>query len=400
MKYIFLSLLLLFFAISCKQEVKHEQIEGIWMTDFGWTNYYNPDTTSKINTFLLQGKPLIIDFQKDKNLILKVLGNNETHMNWNIKEDSILTIDKYNYKIKYINKDTLELFCDDYSEKYEKKLYRIKDKKIKTDSLGTLQLLESVIWIKSETHPSEIDTLKYDDYIEYMKHNAKLTKFWIRNPENLKHERIDYQLDRWSIENYKNYFFISEFFRSAGDRIFGNINQITELNDSVLKLYSPDDSFIKYKKYNAHKPKINIHEKEKQLYGYWICKNNLNKSYGKNIPKKRIKAGIYKYYDGNLKCYIDSIYITQYWNNEDSLKIEWIINKDATVLIYVLKYQNGNLKKEQLTLNKINSLTENIFEIKSERNDFPFIPFKENKYIFNITQKFKKIIDKKKQANF
>ena len=77
-----------------------------------------------------------------------------------------------------------------------------------------------------------------------------------------------------------------------------------------------------------------------------------------------------------------------------------MINKDATVLIYVLKYQNGNLKKEQLTLNKINILTENIFEIKSERNDFPFIPFKENKYIFNITQKFKKIMDKKKQANF
>lgn len=383
-------IILLLVVIACNKSLKPEQFEGIWMSD-RQNYYYIPDTTSE-NTTLSQGSPFIIDFIDNKNAIVKFFGYKTFNFNWTIKKDSILKIDNHKYKIKYIDQDTIILNLKKQYEQYDYYLYKVKDVKFDIDSIDIANYLTSVIWNKSNIDPCTIKNLNFQDYIEYLDNNGKFLKYWMPKSYESKDSFLNYQLDKWAIGEYKNHFFISEHMRMAGYPTYWNISQLIEINDSILETYNPNYFENEIRKYYGFSSITNIQQKRNYLIGLWNSKNSTDNYYGEYIPERSIKNGRIEKFNDYLFYEFDSIYLYQYGNRTDTVKSEWMLNKDGSAIIYIFHDELAGRNFKGLTISEITGLSQNKLSMNLFNNNMlPGLTEKPREYILNINQEFKKI---------
>lgn len=267
-----LFLFTLIFLISCQDT--EDKFMGIWMGDT--INFYNPEQENfkkEIeNKSLTQGYPILLDFQKNNTLTLKVFGK-KTHENitWKVEKDSILNVNNTRYRIQKITKDTICLDLSTRADNYEYKIYRIKNKKINLDSISVINKLTANIWSNLKEDSQKARNLQYENHLEYFHNNIRLLKYSVPpHVYGTKDSTVNIQIDRWGIGEYKGYYFIS----NCDDQLIGtlpyfNIFQITKINDAELKIFRPQWFNQKQAEFYTLKKPLNTSITEHKLIGLW-----------------------------------------------------------------------------------------------------------------------------------
>ena len=385
-----LFLFIITFFISCNNT--EDKFIGIWMGDR--TNFYNPKQVhfeKEIeNISLTQALPILLDFQKNNILTLKIFGGKTfKHIKWNIENDSILIVNNINYKINKITKDTISINLFSRAESFEYKVYRIKNKEVKLDSISTINKLVANIWSITKKHSQKKVGLKYENHIEYFKNNTRLLKYTmpasVYNLKNTTDSILNIEIDRWAIGKYKDYLFISKRQNQlAGTLPYSSIFQITKINDSELSIYRPQSFDKKHPVFYKSNKVINTSIKEKRIIGIWKSYNSKNKSYS----RRQIQIEESEKYKGDLFYNFKTKKLFQYGIKADTVVCNWYLNKDKTILFYEYSYEIEEFKGITVYASEIKNFNENFLELNlfSDR-----IYNSSNYYLLNINQKFKKI---------
>jgi hypothetical protein len=385
-----LILLTFILFISCNET--EDKFTGIWIGER--TNFYNP----KLNNFderidnisLTQSLPLLLDFEKENYLTLKIFGG-KTYENvkWGIESDSLLNINNIKYKILKITKDTICLELSSIAEKYNYKIYRIKQKKIKLDSLSVVEKLTSEIWSNLKKYPKNKKYLEFENHIEYFDNSVRIRKYNVPlkeyGIENNTESILNTYNDIWVIGKYKDFYFISQHdYQLYGTSPYFNINQITKINDFELNIYRPNWTINQEGVFYKSKPETNNILNKKALVGLWRSENLGNKKY--TYYKRNVNES--EKYKGNLFYEFSLEKLKIYGSETDTLIFDWYLNRDKTILFNYNSWE----------LNNINGISGEALDLKYfekdslELNLFNNYIYKVNKqYILNINQKFERI---------
>tara|TARA_R110001592_G_scaffold334469_1_gene618830 strand:+ start:2613 stop:3800 length:1188 start_codon:yes stop_codon:yes gene_type:complete len=381
-----LILIIITLFISCNNT--KDKFIGIWMGDR--ENFYNPNEGNSENISLTQGLPILLDFKKENKLNLKIFGAKTfKNIEWKIENDSLLNINNIKYKIRKVTKDTISLELFTRAEKYDYKIYRIKDKKIKLDSSSVIQNLTTEIWSNLKNYPKERNQLEFENHIEYYKNSVRLLKYNVPlkeyGIENSSESVLNTYSDSWLIGKYKNYYFISQNdYQLYGTSIYFNINQITKLNNSELNIYRPNWTINQEGIFYKSKPKTNNLLNKKALVGLWKSENLGNKKY--TYYKREVKES--EKYKGNLFYEFSLEKLKIYGTETDTLICDWYLNRDKTILFNYNSWELNSITGINGEALDLKDFEKNSLELNLFNN---YIYKDNNQYKLNINQKFERI---------
>lgn len=381
-----LFLLIITFFTSCNNT--EDKFIGIWIGDR--ENFYNPNEGNAENISLTQGLPILLDFKKENNLTLKIFGAKTfENIKWQIENDSLLNINNIKYKIRKVTKDTISLELFTRAEKYDYKLYRIKDKIIELDSASVIQKLTTEIWSNLKKYPKNKSLLEFENHIEYYKNSVRLLKYNVPlkeyGIEGSSESILNTYSDSWVIGKYKNFYFISQHdYQLYGTSPYFNINQITKINNSELNIYRPNWTINQEGVFFKIKPKTNNFLNKKQLVGLWKSENLKNKKYSYYSYKFKESEK----YEGNLFYNFSLEKLKIYGTETDTLICDWYLNRDKTILFYYSPWEINNIKGISGETSEIKHFEKDILELNLFYNN---IYRNNNQYKLNINQKFERI---------
>lgn len=381
-----LILLIITLFISCNNT--EDKFIGIWMGDR--ENFYNPNKESSENISLTQGLPVLLDFKKENKLNLKIFGAKTfKNIEWKIENDSLLNINNIKYKIRKVTKDTISLELFTRAEKYDYKIYRIKDKKIKLDSSSVIQKLTTDIWSNLKEYPKNKSLLEFENHIEYYKNSVRLLKYNVPlkeyGVENNSESVLNVYNDSWAIGKYKDFYFISQHDNQLyGTSPYFNINQITKINNLELNIYRPNWNINQEGLFYKFKSKANNTLNKKALVGLWKSKNLENKKY--TYYTRKIKES--EKYKGNLFYKFSLEKLKIYGTKTDTLICDWHLNRDKTILFYYSPWKLNTIKGISGETSDIKYFQQDNLELNLFNNNI----YKDNnQYRLNINQKFERI---------
>lgn len=381
-----LILLIITLFISCNNT--EDKFIGIWMGDR--ENFYNPNKENSENISLTQGLPILLDFKKENKLNLKIFGAKTfKNIEWKIEKDSLLNINNIKYKIRKITKDTICLELFTRAEKYDYKIYRIKNKKIKLDSSSVIQKLTTEIWSNLKEYPKNQNLLKFENHIEYYKNSVRLMKYnvplKVYGIENNSESVLNTYNDSWTIGKYKDFYFISQHDNQLyGTSPYFNINQITKINNLELNIYRPNWNINQEGLFYKFKPKTNNLLNKKALVGLWNSKNLESKKY--TYYTRKIKES--EKYKGNLFYKFSLEKLKIYGTKTDTLICDWHLNRDKTILFYYSPWELNTIKGISGETSDVKYFQKDNLELNLFNNNI----YKDNnQYKLNINQKFERI---------
>lgn len=372
--------------LSCNNNSIGSKFIGTWIANR--TNFYNSDSTKSVNTSLQQGLPILLDFKKNNDLSLKVFGDSVFNLKWHLENDTILNIDNYKYRIIAHSKDSITLGLIRYGKKLNYCIYKIKDAQIKSDSISIIKNLCKTTWWHYIANNKEVDYINTKVYTEFFANNTKLLKYQRPCEDTLSDSVVHLKINRWAIDRYKDYYFISECYHQlAGTSPYDIIYQIEEINDSIFEISNPRYTENNKTKLFAYKSKVNLEAATNKMTGLWKSKNLKEKSYGNKLSNRLIKKGVIKKFEGDLYYKFNKSNLIQYGTDTDTLISKWYFNNDCTVFLYENHHEYGI----NVLASEIDELNDSILRLKLSYNKMPGNTNKPREYILNINQHFVKL---------
>ncbi len=309
-----LIILLLFITLtSYKTKVNTSSLLGIWVLEY------------KVNNNYKEKKPLILDFQKNNILTIKIYGVKDTtlYKKWFLKSDSILIIDDLDCKIGKLEKNKLKLI--DYNKTDTSRYHFKRPKKInlQQNKKQIESILLSNVWKKKNLLNHERIV-----YYEYFDNKSMIYK------NNINDSLNNLQIENWGLTEYKNYYFLYHYTKMTPDGgSWEHINQILTINSNSFSLSSAE-----YQTYDSIFYTVNNYKKEtyQQILGNWRSKNSKDKFYGDYL--NHINNLVF--FDGELEFNITKEKLVC---KMDALKksYNWILGKDGKTLILTYKDDLG-----------------------------------------------------------
>lgn len=386
--------------ISCKTALSvnnksNTDLLGVWVLENYINNLYYKDSTD----FGSQ-PPIIADFKKNGDLILKKYGAFDSIYKWSMKSDSIVSFNNIDFTIHTLDKETLTLI--EYNRPYTYLLFFRKPQKTQFtyDKAEIENILLSNIWTNDNSkHYRNLVPFEYFD-------NGTMVYRYKMFDRNLNDTIISLQIENWKIAEYENYFFIygiNDWSFSTGS--YDWINQIIDITPEkyTLSNYWPSGVVGNYYAIDIK----TVTAATENVTGRWKSPNSLKKVYRKHLPE--LESGRFALFEGDLYLDFTDSTVTFQLDTLFSKTYNWQLSKDGRIIILEFKIDEPDRKgtivecadiidlsddKLKLILFEQYIRTGKIFSYSNRDDNDSLSPLRSNNtecYILNMIQDFERV---------
>lgn len=367
---------------NCQNKEIVEKIEGVWVFDYRINNLYLDDTTN----FAKLQSPLIVDFDRNGNYLIKNFGHRDTTMNWKLNSDTLIQLGDMEYRLHSVTRDSLTIIDYNPVDTFWIVLKRPRPTSIEYSKDEIKKILVKNIWSSSNKQS------KWQHNVHYFENNTQMFRYRVEDL-HLGDSTDNLQIENFGVGKYQNYYFLYNYIDwETGNGNFESINQLLNIKPTQFSVIEFGTGTPNEVTYNSKSFDSSLYDEAKSnLIGRWNSINSDQKSYGDFLPTGAIESGRVELFNGILTFDLRADGTGQILlNDKDHATIRWILTKDQKGLIFEHDINEPDQQGIYVEPMNVLDMGEQTMKVRLQQPTYYLGGDKPNSYRMNIKQDFVK----------